>query len=160
MVRIRSERIKLEEKQKWEKYSSARKEVKVVRTAWHVTRRDEVMRMDVEGRREGRPKRRWMDSVNVTLTEKGLSGEEMHNKAKWRQLVRYIKTTASSLASFKIELKTYYSKQRFYRRIMVVNILLLFISRYIILILSYILSINILSYILSIKINILEFFYY
>ena len=44
-------------------------------------RRDEeyvgkrVMRMDVEGRRrKGRPKQRWMDSVNVDLREKGLSG--------------------------------------------------------------------------------------
>ena len=31
--------------------------------------------MDVEGRRKkGRPKRRWMDSVNVDLREKGLPG--------------------------------------------------------------------------------------
>ena len=34
-----------------------------------------VMRMDVEGRRrKGRPKRRWMNSVNVDLSKKGLSG--------------------------------------------------------------------------------------
>ena len=50
-----------------------------------------MTRMDVDGRRrKGRPKRRWMDSVNVDLREKGLSGEETHNKAMWRQLVRYI----------------------------------------------------------------------
>ena len=33
-----------------------------------------MMMIDVEGRRKGRPKRRWMDSVNVGLREKGLSG--------------------------------------------------------------------------------------
>ena len=60
-------------------------------------RRDEeyvgkrVIRMDVEGRRrKGGPKQRWMDSVNVDLREKGLSGEETQNCAVWRQLVRYI----------------------------------------------------------------------
>ena len=37
--------------------------------------------------REGRPKRRWMDSVNMNWREKGLSGEETHNRAVWgRQL--------------------------------------------------------------------------
>ena len=35
-----------------------------------------LMRMDVERRREGRAKWRWMDSVCVDLREKGLSGEE------------------------------------------------------------------------------------
>ena len=54
-------------------------------------RRDEeyvgkrVMVMDVEGRRRnGRPKSRWMDRVNVNLREKGLSGEEMLNRAVQR----------------------------------------------------------------------------
>ena len=49
------------------------------------------MRTDVEGkRRKGRQKRRWMDSVRVDLREKGLSGEETHNRAEWRELVRNI----------------------------------------------------------------------
>ena len=55
----------LEEKQKWEKYSSAQKEVKVVWTARIIMRRDEeymrkrMMIMDVEGRRrKERPKRK------------------------------------------------------------------------------------------------------
>ena len=34
------------------------------------------MSIDVERRRKLRPKRRWMDSVNVDLREKGLSEEE------------------------------------------------------------------------------------
>ena len=50
-----------------------------------------VMRMDVDGkRRKGRLKRRWMHSVNVDSTEKGLSGEETQTRAVWRKLVRYI----------------------------------------------------------------------
>ena len=49
------------------------------------------MKMDVEGRRrKGRPKQRWMDSVNVDLREKGLSGKETQNRVMWRQLVRNI----------------------------------------------------------------------
>ena len=49
-----------------------------------------VMMMDVERRRKGRPKPRWMDRVNVDLREKGLPSEETHNQAVWRQLVRNI----------------------------------------------------------------------
>ena len=43
-----------------------------------------------EGRRKGRPKRRWMDSVDVYLSEKG---EETQNTAAWRQLVRNVDPT-------------------------------------------------------------------
>ena len=51
----------------------------------------------MEGRRrKGRPKRRWMDRVNVDLRENGLSGEETHNRAVWRQLVRNIDRTKKS----------------------------------------------------------------
>ena len=51
--------------------------------------RKRVMRIDVEGRRrKGRPKRKWVDSVNVDLREKGLSGEQTQNRTVWRQLVR------------------------------------------------------------------------
>ena len=54
---------------------------KKVQERRHVMRRDEeyvgkrVMRMNVEGRRKRRPKLGLMDSVNVDLREKGLSGE-------------------------------------------------------------------------------------
>ena len=52
------------------------------------------MRMDVEGRRrKGRSKQRWMGSVDVDLREKGLSGEQTHNRAVWRQVVTYIDPT-------------------------------------------------------------------
>ena len=54
------------------------------RLKWHAhdMRRDgecvgkRVTRIDVEGRRrKGRPKRRWMDSVNVVMREKGCRGK-------------------------------------------------------------------------------------
>ena len=35
-------------------------------------------------------KRRWMDSVDVDLSEKGLSREETHNRAVWKRRVRYV----------------------------------------------------------------------
>ena len=43
------------------------------------------MRMDVERRRKGRPKQRWIDSVNVQLRKKGLLWEESQKQAVWRQ---------------------------------------------------------------------------
>ena len=52
---------------------------------------ERLMKADVDGRRkEDRSKRRWMDSVNVDLREKGLSGEETQNRAVWRELFRNI----------------------------------------------------------------------
>ena len=50
---------------------------------------DRVMRMDVDGgRRKARLEQRWMDSVNVDLGEKGLSGRGggVQNFAEWMQL--------------------------------------------------------------------------
>ena len=50
-----------------------------------------MMRMDVEGRRrKGRPKRRWIDSVNVDLRENGLSRKETLYMAVQSQPVRNI----------------------------------------------------------------------
>ena len=55
------------------------------------------MRIDVEGRRrKGRPKQRWMDSVNVNLREKGLL-EETQKRAMWMQLVRNIDSTVAHI---------------------------------------------------------------
>ena len=64
---------------------------KMVKVGWdeHVMRRDEeyVGKSHERGcgrelgrRRKGRPKRVWMDSVNVDLREKWLSGEHTHNR--------------------------------------------------------------------------------
>ena len=73
---------------------SAGKKVEVVRTCIEKGGRLVYVgggENDVDGRRrKGRQKRRWMDSVNVDLRGKGLSGEETHNRAVWRQLVIYM----------------------------------------------------------------------
>ena len=66
----------------------------------HIMRRDEqyvgrrVMEMDVQGRRgRGRPRKRWMDCVTVDLRSKGLTGEEVWDRARWRTLARNIDPT-------------------------------------------------------------------
>ena len=66
------------------------KKVQERRMRWygHVMRRDEeyvgkrVMGIEVQGsRNRGRPKKRWADSVKDDLREKGLSGEELYDRA-------------------------------------------------------------------------------
>ena len=66
----------------------------------HVMRRDEqyvgrrVMEMDIRGRRRrGRPKRRWMDCVKDDLRSKGLTGDEVWDRSRWRTLARNIDPT-------------------------------------------------------------------
>ena len=55
------------------------------------------MGMEVPGRRRGRPKRRWLDSVRNDIREKGrekgLSGEEVYDQATWRNILSYIDPT-------------------------------------------------------------------
>ena len=62
-----------------------------------MTRNDEdyvgkrIMKMEGLGRRNrGRPKRRWFDSVTVDLKKKGLEGNEFHDRARWRQLLKKV----------------------------------------------------------------------
>ena len=66
----------------------------------HVMRRDEqyvgrrIMEMDVQGRRKrGRPKQRWKDCIEVDLRSKGLTGDEIWDRNRWRKLVRSIDPT-------------------------------------------------------------------
>ena len=65
----------------------------------HVMRRDEyvvkrVMGIEVQGsRRRGSPKKRWADYVKDDLREKGLSGEEVYDRAAWRRLSSHIDPT-------------------------------------------------------------------
>ena len=41
--------------------------------------------MKVQGRRKrGRPKRRWMDKVKEDIKEKGLSADDVYDRATWR----------------------------------------------------------------------------
>ena len=36
-------------------------------------------------RKRGKPKRRWLDKVRDDIKEKGLSGEEVYDRATWRR---------------------------------------------------------------------------
>ena len=63
----------------------------------HVMRREEhyvgrrAMEMKVQGRRKrGRPERRWLDKVKDDVDEKGLSADEVYDRATWRRMSSYI----------------------------------------------------------------------
>ena len=46
-----------------------------------------AMEMEVQGRRKrGRPKRRWLDRVRGDIKEKGLSAEQVYDRATWRHI--------------------------------------------------------------------------
>ena len=72
-------------------------------------RRDEeyagkmVMGIEVQGsRRSGRPKKRRADCVKDDLREKGLSGEEVYDRATWRRLSSHIDPTLNSLHNYSL----------------------------------------------------------
>ena len=78
------------------------KKVQERRLKWygHVMRREEqyvgrrAMKMEVQGRKKiGRPKRRWLDRVRDDIKEKGLSGEDVYDRATWRCMSSYIDPT-------------------------------------------------------------------
>ena len=53
-----------------------------------------AMVMKVQGRRErGRPKRRWLDTVKDDIKEKGLSADDVYDRASWRRMSSYIDPT-------------------------------------------------------------------
>ena len=48
--------------------------------------------MMVQGRRKrGRPKRRWLDKVKDDIKEKGLSADDVYDRATWRCTLTPIK---------------------------------------------------------------------
>ena len=50
--------------------------------------------MKVQGRRKrGRPKRRWLDKVKYDIKEKGLSADDVYDRATWRRKSSYIDPT-------------------------------------------------------------------
>ena len=77
------------------------KKVQERRMRWygHVMRRDEeyvgkrAMGIEVQGSRRGRPKKSWADCVKDDLREKGLSEEEVYDRAAWRRLSSHIDPT-------------------------------------------------------------------
>ena len=47
--------------------------------------------MKVQGRRKrGRPKRRLLDRVNDDIKEKGLSADEVYDRARWTLMEEYV----------------------------------------------------------------------
>ena len=49
---------------------------------------------EVQGRRKrGRPKRRWLDKVKDDIKEKGLSADDVYDRATWRRMSSYIDPT-------------------------------------------------------------------
>ena len=52
------------------------------------------MAMKVQGRRKrGRHKRRWLDKVKDDIKEKGLSADDVYDRATWRRMSSYIDPT-------------------------------------------------------------------
>ena len=51
------------------------------------------MVMELPGKRRGRPKRRWLDSIRNDLSERVLSGEDVQDRPRWRRLTRHIDPT-------------------------------------------------------------------
>ena len=50
-----------------------------------------AMVMKVQGRRKrGRPKRRWLNKVKDDINEKGLSADDVYDRATWRRMSSYI----------------------------------------------------------------------
>ena len=44
--------------------------------------------MKLQGiRKRGRPKRRWLDKVKVDIKDKGLSADDVYDRATWKRIV-------------------------------------------------------------------------
>ena len=53
-----------------------------------------AMVMEVQGRRKrGRPKKRLLDKVKDDIKEKGLSADDVYDRATWRRMLSYIDPT-------------------------------------------------------------------
>ena len=95
--KIRNERIRGTTKE-----GEITKKVQERRLEWygHVMRREEhyverrAMVMKVQGRRmRGRPKGRWLDKVKDDIKEKGLSADDVYDRATSRCMSSYIDPT-------------------------------------------------------------------
>ena len=51
------------------------------------------MKIKVQGRKRGRPKRRWLDKVKDDIKEKGLSADRVYDHTTWRRTASYIDPT-------------------------------------------------------------------
>ena len=95
--KIRNERIR-----GTTKVGEITKKVQERRLRWHghVMRREEhyvgrrAMVIKVQGsRKRRRPKRRWMDKVKDDIKAKGLSADDVYDRATWRRMSSYIDPT-------------------------------------------------------------------
>ena len=95
--KIRNERIR-----GTTKVGEITKKVQERRLKWYVRvmRREEhyvgrrAMVMKVQGRRKrGTHKRRWLDKVKDDIKEKGLSADDVYDRATWRHMSSYIDPT-------------------------------------------------------------------
>ena len=93
------DKIKNERIRKTVKVTEISKKIQEKRLKWygHVMRKGEdyvgknVMNMEIQGTRgRGRPRKRWMDRVKEDLREKGLTGDEVHDRDCWRGLIRNV----------------------------------------------------------------------
>ena len=55
-----------------------------------VGRRAMVMKVQ---RKKGRPKRRWLDKDKDDIKEKGMSADDVYDRATWRRMSSYIDPT-------------------------------------------------------------------
>ena len=58
----------------------------------YVGRRAMVMKIQGRGKRV-RPKRRWLDKVKDAIKDKGLSADDVYERATWRRMSSYIDPT-------------------------------------------------------------------
>ena len=73
---------KVQERLKWYGHVMRREEHRVGRRA---------MVMKVQRRRKrGRPQRRWLDNENDDIKEKGMSADDVYDRATWRRMSSYI----------------------------------------------------------------------
>ena len=115
--KIRNERIKMTTK-----VGEITKKVQERRLKWygHVMRREEhyvgrrAMVMKVQGRRKrGRPKRRWLDKVKDDIKEKGLSADDVYDRATWRPQIKVGKDEVEEAERHTDTIKTLYSNHNY-----------------------------------------------
>ena len=91
------DRIENEEIRRRTKVTELHAKVQEKRLRWygHMLRRDEdhvtrrTLEMEVEGRRrQGRPRRRWLDCVKEDLAEKRLGVQDAANRERWKRLTK------------------------------------------------------------------------
>ena len=59
-----------------------------------VGRRAMEMKVGLQGRRKrGRPKRSWLDKIKDDIKEKGLSADDVYDRATWRRMSSYVDPT-------------------------------------------------------------------